>query len=286
MLLNKWSLLGQDIYSTSLSPFNCKQKLQTFTVVTLRSAPLLWGNPFTWTFYGADSVHLWELVSKATLFIDLEGDTHNKTLSIISQLMVLVNEIMLLFMTQWFTQDADRKLCMKGELPFWHYWTHLSQTACWLNVSILAVLSPSEPGISQLIYFLTQVRETVWSAFLGFQPSDTKSTKTTSTFSLASSKNPWCVWCWTFIINGLSNENQKKALCLLLALLFSTWMCFYWWLSKSERRGKWHHNAVKGESHSALCVGFLTCSGLHTGCLLFIYRCCFIFFICSLQQVV
>ncbi len=43
-----------------------------------------------------------------------------------------------------------------------------------------------------------------------------------------------------------------------------------------ECRGKWNHEGMKGESHSALCAGIWTCSGLQIGCLLFIYRCCFL----------
>lgn len=46
-----------------------------------------------------------------------------------------------------------------------------------LYLSTRAVFPPSEPSLSQQIYFLASVMETVWSAFPGFQPRDTKSAK-------------------------------------------------------------------------------------------------------------
>lgn len=150
---------------------------------------------------------------------------------------------------------------------------------CSLYLSILAVFPPSEPCPSQLIYFLTWVMETAWSAFPGFQPRHIKIHYNRP----RPSEKHWRTWCWTFFsffFFFINNENQKIAFCLVVCFI-SQHMNVFLLMTKRERgvewRGKWHHKVVKSESHSALCVRFLTCSGLHIGCLFFIYCCCLFF---------
>lgn len=138
------------------------------------------GDAFTLTFYGSgisDGVCLWKLQSKAPLFIDVRGNTHNRAPTCSPEPLRWRLYLKYIHGYGWFFTHLLWRMPLASFSLKVNYPpgiikpTQRRRLVDWMRslyLSILAVFPPSEPCPSPIIYFLAWVMVAAWAPFPGF----------------------------------------------------------------------------------------------------------------------